>query len=108
MNCEQVQSVLGRFHDGELDQAERAAVEIHLGNCPNCAGELAAIAELAEVARSVQLPEPPKDLWGEIAHRLERERHWHVRRRLPLTAALAAAVLLAIGAGWLGFRRAGQ
>jgi predicted anti-sigma-YlaC factor YlaD len=130
MNCEQVQNLLGRFHDGELGQAERAAVEVHLGNCPSCACELAGIAELAETARSLSAPEPPKDLWKGIAERLvpfplgeslparyplppgeekkKRDASWRVRPPIRVTAALAAAVLLAMGAGWLAFRTAGE
>ena len=105
MNCEQVQELLSRFHDGELGQAERAAVELHLGSCVVCPGELAAIAELSEVARASRAPEPPGDLWERIELRLARSGGpWFAtaRRIVPTwrVAALAALVLVALASAW--------
>jgi hypothetical protein len=108
MNCDQVQNLLGRFHDGELGPADRSAVATHLGGCPRCAAELAAAAELGELARALPEPEPPPDLWDRIDRRLAdadfRARPVRCLPR-PWTAAAAAAVLLvALAAGWGTYR----
>src|SRR5262249_35387647 len=109
MNCERVQILLGRFHDGELDAAERFAVEIHLGSCRTCAAELGAVAELAETIRTCREPEPPADLWGKIAGRLPGRAPipWSSVRGLlrPWRAATVAVLaLVALATGWLALR----
>jgi hypothetical protein len=107
MNCEQVQERLSRFHDGELSASERAAVELHLGSCLVCPGELAAIAELSELARKDPEPQPPPELWQEIERCLARPgKSWmtRARRLVPrwrVAAAIAALVLVAFAGAWL-------
>jgi Putative zinc-finger len=110
MNCEQVQERLSRFHDSELSPPERAAIELHLASCPVCPGELAAIAELSEMARTTPVPEPPPGQWQEIELRLARTTSSRVtwaRRLVPgwrMAAGLAALLLLAFGGTWLARR----
>lgn len=104
MHCEEVQPILGRFHDGELPPAERIAIEVHLGNCPLCAGELAAIAELAAMTRALPVLEPPGDLWSRIADRLPpHSARPSSARPLRRGLALAAMVLVLIGTNWLAY-----
>src|SRR6516165_9868034 len=110
MNCEQVQNLLGQFHDGELETAARLDVEIHLGNCRACAAELGAIAELAEAARTLSEPEPPANLWDRLAGRLTD--HEPVSRTSPWSilrswrgATVAALVLVLLATGWMIFER---
>src|SRR5216684_6374260 len=106
MYCEQVQNLLSGFHDRELNSADRAAVEGHLATCTSCAAELAAIAELGEMARMLCEPEPPAGLWQQLAHRLAigTPTRFSRTRRILRTwkmAAVAALVLLGVGTGWL-------
>lgn len=94
MHCEQVRDMLGPFQDGELGPVERSAIAIHLRDCPACASELAAVAEMGELARSLPEPEPPESLWHRIERRLERRTPtWKV-------VAVAAVVLFAVATGW--------
>jgi hypothetical protein len=70
MNCEETRPLLSCFYDGELGAAERERVATHLELCPNCAGELAALAQLHRKSQLLRSPEPPADLWDRIAQRL--------------------------------------
>jgi hypothetical protein len=107
MNCDQVRELLSLFHDAELDRAGRCAVEVHLGECPSCAAELGALAELSEMARNLPDLEPPAELWGRVAGQLQAEQArlcgpgiFRVRR----VAAVAALVAAAFAAGWMAHR----
>ena len=109
MNCEQVQKLLGRFHDGELTSAERTAIEIHLGSCSLCLNELAGLAELAQWTKNRPIPEPPEFLWGRISARLNNETRnslgpRKVSRRFQKSALIAALLLLSLGIGWWIYR----
>jgi len=109
MNCEQVQNLLGHFHDGELSRAEQAVIGEHLQGCPSCAMDLAAITELGECLQTLSEPEPPGDLWNRIAQQLvTAEPRPAVADRKVLhywrAALVAALVVLAVTTGWLAHR----
>ena len=62
---------LGPFLDGDLSEAERAAVERHLAVCDHCLAEIEALRDLASGARALPREvEPSRDLWPEIAARI--------------------------------------
>lgn len=99
MNCEFTRDRLDVFIAGTLDPAERDAVQAHLDACQECAADAGAARFLAP--RTASLPrEVPADpaLWAGIEERLV-PRH-PVSRRAGSVLALAAALLLAVGAGW--------
>jgi hypothetical protein len=107
MNCDQIQELLGRFHDGEMEYAQRAAVEAHLRSCSDCSTELAAIAELGEMARTAC--DPPAHLWDHLAQRLAIEELTpfpKTRKALRTWKAglVAAVVLIASGIAWIANR----
>lgn len=113
MNGHQVwEERAGRYRDGELDAAERAAFEAHRDVCPLCQGILAADAALAEGLREALDGVYPGDLEQRVARRLaERHprrgsgfRHWlrHGEFRIPAPVAVAAVLLLAVTGAWLG------
>jgi hypothetical protein len=104
MSCEPIHLLLGRYHDGELSPDDRSAVEAHLAGCPACAGELAAIAELAEAVLALPEPEPPGDLWPGIARRLAPA--GSARRFGRRVSALAAMFLAGLLTGWFAHPRA--
>jgi hypothetical protein len=62
---------LSEYLDGELEPAERAALEQHLASCGACAATLDDLREV--VARAGALPSPPPaaDLWPGIEPRLD-------------------------------------
>ena len=58
---------LSEYVDGDLDAAERAACEIHLGECGGCRTALEELRAVVHAARNVTDVEPPRDLWQGIA-----------------------------------------
>jgi anti-sigma factor RsiW len=99
---------LGAYLLGALDPAEHAEVEIHLGDCPDCRTELAALAGLpGQLARispaEIEGIDTPGTLEPGMAEqaldRLASRRRTRRRRRL---AAAAAAVVLAAGVASAG------
>jgi anti-sigma-K factor RskA len=83
MNCAQVQLLLEEYVTGELGEAERAAVEAHLGGCAACRDDLAGLEEAAALLRlGVPRVEPPPAL---------RRRILVAARALSQTPAVIAA-----------------
>jgi hypothetical protein len=69
--CEEIRPLLDELLDGEIAEAERAAVLAHLDACPACREEADALRSL--LARAAALPSeltPGRDLWPGIAERL--------------------------------------
>jgi hypothetical protein len=97
MNCDKAKSLLGWFYDGELNAADRKLVTEHVDHCPDCAGELAALADLDRASRQLVTLEPAPDLWNRIARRLPPDQATQrtVGRRRFLLAAGALAASLA-------------
>jgi hypothetical protein len=103
---------LAAYADGELDAAERRAVEGWLDGHPEAAEELAALHRLSGWWQQTQPPAPPEEAWSEVLQRIEAAlppaavppgspaaRPVRKRRLLPWGAAAftatAAAVFLA-------------
>jgi len=49
--CSAIRRRLSAFHDGELAVAERVAIQRHLRECADCAGEARAVREMGEALR---------------------------------------------------------
>lgn len=99
MNCPDVRRLLPALVYDELAAAEAAAVRGHLDSCPGCRDEFAGLAHARAALDAVPVPAVKVDvarLYTEVAARQERRaRRW--RRVSVLAAALAAAVLVAVG-----------
>ena len=75
MKCEQCQSVLEEYFDGELAAGHAAEVRVHLAGCAACAAALAELRqEHALYARYERDVEVTPDLWAGIEARLNAER----------------------------------
>jgi hypothetical protein len=104
MNCDKAKSLLGWFHDGELDALERKLVAEHVEHCVDCAAVLAGLKELDRTSRLLVAPVPPPDLWDRIAERLaakdsgsaNRGRAIGRRRFLVAAGVLAASVAVSL------------
>ena len=99
MNCDYTRDRLDAFVAGTLDPAERDLVRAHVESCTECAADLEAAQFMAP--RTAALPrEAPADpaLWAGIEARLEPRNRQYTRTIRVL--ALAAALLLAVAAGW--------
>jgi hypothetical protein len=106
--CDEAAERLDLYAAGECDAAERAAVEGHLAGCPACAAEAAEARRLlALLDQRFQEPERLKRLHDRL--KAEARPKARAPRALPFVqrvAALAAALLLALGLGV--FFRTGQ
>jgi hypothetical protein len=91
MTCDRIQEQLPLMAYGDLADAERAAVESHLAQCPACRG---ALAELDEVRRLLDAPAPVRasPIVVPSAARRRSARLWQV------AAVVSLAVMLAV---WL-------
>ena len=98
---------LSEYVDGDLDAAERAALDVHLQVCAACARTVAELRAVLERAGELEAPAPPADLWPGIAARIAPRRSrvlelpaWRrgAPRRwsftLPQLAAAAAALVV--------------
>ncbi len=115
MDCRKTQELLTAYHDGELAGADRARVERHLRECPECRGLL---ADMARADAAAGVPEPGPGYWdrfnARVADRIAREeerpgaavlrpkRGWmrqQLRYFIPAAAAAALVVVVVRYAG---------
>lgn len=108
VTCEEVRHSLGVYVLGAIEPAERVQVDLHVGSCPGCRDELAAMAGMPALLGRVsenqiaEIAGPPEELLDSLLSRAAAERS-RARRGLrgigrwgPL--AVAAATLLIMGA----------
>jgi anti-sigma factor RsiW len=103
MSCQQFQSQLHAYHDGELDAAAVQQLESHLAQCASCAAELRSLRAMSHLMRqSIPMAEISADalarLHAEVDHTMDSS-------LLPLARSfvgIAAVILIAATAGlWL-------
>jgi anti-sigma factor RsiW len=109
MDCRETQTLLTAFHDGELPDADRTRVEIHLHGCLEC-GRL--LADLARADKVAGVPDPGPGYWdrfnARVADRIERDSEgprvavlrpkqgWMRQQLRFLVPAVAAAALVVV------------
>jgi anti-sigma factor RsiW len=103
MNCSESHDLLQQRLDGEA-LADRAALERHLAQCPDCRTLHAAAGRLEEGLRHISPPVPPPGLGTAIVARALADRRARRRRRVLGGMALAASLLLAV---WVGYGASG-
>ena len=84
MNCEKIRNTLNDYIDGLLPERQMREVEQHLETCLSCRREAQILRLL--LAQATVLPKsisPPRDLWPEIAARLD-------EKQAPVHAWVAA------------------
>jgi len=98
MNCKEARNLLVALADGELADADRQRIEEHLAKCPDCAGELSALAADRQTLRTIPAPEVPPFVATRVMARISAP-----APRARLSPALAASLVLVTAAGlWLG------
>ena len=100
MDCATCERLAGAYVDGELSAGEVAAVEDALPGCPRCVQLVEQARHLRGLLRELPVETAPPLLRARIARevrRLPSASPW----QWPRLAALAASLVLAIGAGWL-------
>jgi hypothetical protein len=106
MNCTEVRASLAEFIYGDLASDLKLAAEKHLSDCPDCRGKRDALLVVRRSLDLVPIATSQLDMSGLyecIARRHEGlGRRW---RRVAMTAsALAATLLIALGAMFFDFR----
>src|SRR5205085_10172957 len=106
MNCLDVQQLLAFMHrkGAELDDAERAAIHDHVGQCPDCS----AIAQLHQHTDDVLGPlvrdlPAPAGLKERILAKVSAERRvarWRLSKRVGWAAAAAILFVTMTGLIW--------
>jgi len=71
MSCERFADVLADFLERDLDEATRLAMESHAQACDDCGPLLADIRALRVEAANLPELVPSRDLWKDIAERIE-------------------------------------
>jgi anti-sigma factor RsiW len=61
---------LSEYVDGELDAAERGALDVHLQLCENCSATVEELRAVLERARALEARAPETDLWPAIEARI--------------------------------------
>jgi anti-sigma factor RsiW len=121
MKCEECQTLIEEFFDGELDTDRSALVSAHISRCVDCQDLLEALQQEEEaVVAFAFAPEPSPAFWNAVQAEIEKEKrhepagwfaNWHIQleRFLPmsLSSALVPAavlVLLTLASGVVLFR----
>lgn len=97
MTCHELDESLDDLVDGALTGAEADAALSHVASCASCREREQALRRL--LAHAAALPRgltPSRDLWPEIAERIEHGWSWAAIRAFwqPMTLATAAAVVI--------------
>lgn len=99
MSCELTRDRLDALIAGTLDPVSEAQARAHLASCAECSEDYEAARFVAPRAAALPREMPSdRDLWAGIESRLGR-RTQDAGRAIRVLA-LAAALLLAVGAGW--------
>lgn len=77
---------LSEYLDGDLDAAERAALDQHLAGCGECRATLDELRDLVALARNLEDRPPPRDLWAGIHDRIQAAAVEGTAERAPATA----------------------
>lgn len=93
-DCHDIQQSLGPFLAGDLDAAEMARIETHLGACAECARLRSRLRRLDALLAKVPVPMPSPDEITLMALRARAASHKGGARRAVLAAAAVLAMLL--------------
>jgi anti-sigma factor RsiW len=99
MTTHPAEHTLNEFVDGDLDAAERAAVQRHLDVCAECAALAADLRSVARAAGALEPLAPPAEGWARLEARIRRERTGLQVFRSFVGLAAAAVLIIAAVAG---------
>jgi len=100
LTCAEVDTQLGDYLDGALDDSGVAAIELHLAGCRACTAATQDFEQIVRSAASLPALAPSRDLWPSIAQRIE----------APVVALATSGTVPAAGArpsSWRRLRTAG-
>ena len=108
MTCDSVADQLASYLEGELLEPTRLALEAHAASCAECGSLLADLDAIRHEAAALPTLEPSRDLWTDIAARIDapvvalddaRRTRAAASRRAWLRPSIAAAALVLVTAG---------
>ena len=81
MNCKDTGELLTAYLDGEVTQAEKANIESHLPDCPQCKAEMEALKATQTGLRGVltamaEEAAPSTEAWQKVRARIEKKDGW--------------------------------
>lgn len=99
MTCENLQSRLSAYLDGELSGRDMLAVRSHVHECPECAQVLEIERTMKEALASLPAVEPPADFEARLMNAVfdsqpKTTRVWRLGAALVATSAVACAATL--------------
>ncbi|HEX7045953.1 MAG TPA: zf-HC2 domain-containing protein [Gammaproteobacteria bacterium] len=98
MNCETFNDRLDDWLDDELKATDARALQVHAAECPACHAQMTIARRLQREAFALPMTnEPARDLWPEIAARLEPRGMQGNRKWLHALAASVAVVAVFAG-----------
>lgn len=96
-------TMLGRYHDGELTGAQRGQLEDHLHDCPPCAAELEQMQAMSLALRSGAaevMPRASADFLARLQSLTSNVESLKIIRFVTRLTAAAAAILIAATLQW--------
>jgi anti-sigma factor RsiW len=101
VTCDELQTLLHGYVDGELDLMHQLDAERHLESCPDCARACERLQELQAMLKDdLFRHEPPPRLCGRIAAALDEEGPVRAPRRSRLWPALASCAAALALVAW--------
>ena len=73
MDCQDTQTQLQEYLDGQLPAAQAAAIQAHLATCEDCARELALLRQVDEALATYPVLEAPQGLAARTMAQVKRE-----------------------------------
>ena len=77
MNCSEIQQLIDRFMDGDLEPSARARFESHLKGCNDCRSEVHARQKAWQMLGELNEIEPAPDYLERFRRRIGDEIPWH-------------------------------
>ena len=108
MTCDGVADQLASYLEGELPEPARLELEAHAASCTDCGALLADLDAIRREAAALSALVPSRDLWTDIAARIDapvvtldaaRRTRTAAARRAWLRPSIAAAALILVTAG---------
>lgn len=109
-SCDSIRPLLSAYFDGELPVEAANRVSSHVASCAECQAEVQSFGQISDWMRATADTEPPPVIWDRIEREMipsepkvvpsEAAKSWMNDSRFAVgTIALAASVLLMVGAG---------
>ena len=80
MDHQKIKELISAYHDNHLTEEQKKIIEEHVQECEECRRELEEMGRFEEVMRTMELKNPPKEMWqvywSSVYNRLERRIGW--------------------------------